>query len=523
MTRMRTTHLAATAALCLPLGCDSIGTETDNPMGPQGVELRRSSQPYETEATVPAADARALADAQRAFAAALLGDVATRAAADENIFLGAHSITRVLTMTLAGARGITETEMTTALQTTLPVESVHPAMNTLSQTLAAGMANNDVVYRTLDSVWLARDHAIQDPFLDVLSQHYDAGVFLVDFEDNAEAARGSINSWVADATDGFISELFGPGQFDATTELALTNAAYLSAPWQDRFDPTETTTQEFALPDGNVVEVPMMDRLWEYPYAFTVEWRALELPFRESSASMVLVLPNPGKMEEFLTTFDGDRIQEIVDGLEPARNNPKTVWAGVPRFEFSSSVDLQPSLEALGMVTAFDPLEANLTGIDPEGELYVGSFVHNTTVGVDEYGTTAAAATGEVMVPSPITPKLFFDRPFVFFIYDHETSAVLFVGRFARPAGEARPPTTPPVELTDAERICEALDASLCDARTMTVTECLAALEPDDAVVLEECADCVQAAHDSMWGGELGLGPPCDVATCADYCPDHPF
>ena len=516
-----TLSAAAAAVLLSPLACESAGTETDNPMGPEGVEIRRSSQPYITDVDVPAADAEALSDTERAFAAALFSDVAGRAADDENVFLGAHGILHVLAMTLAGARGSTASEMETAMQLTLSSDALHPAMNALTQALRAGTADSAVTYEALDALWLANDHETEAPFLDLLSQQYDTGIYLVDFENDAEGARTRINSWVADTTNGLIPELFGAGSIDATTELALTNAAYLSAPWQDRFDPEETTPEEFALLDGNVVEVPMMDHLFDYPYIFTVEWRALELPFRDSSMGMVFVMPNPGEFTEFESTFDGDRITEIVTALQPARDNPDMIWVTVPRFDFSSSVDLEPSLEALGMVTAFDEVGADFTGIDPGGELYVDSFVHRTTVGVDEYGTTAAAATGEYNYPAPIAPEMFFNRPFVFFIYDHDTDTVLFVGRFVRPEGEAGPPVTPPVERTDAQIICDVLDG--CTARTTTNDECVAALAADDAVVLEGCADCTQAAYDSQWAGSLGLGNFCDPATCADYCPDHAF
>lgn len=518
MTMSRFLPLTSTAALTAAAiaACSTTGTETDNPGAPEGVEFQRSSQPYRPVVDV-ADEARAsLRDAQRAFALDLYREVASRAGAEENLFIGTHSVLNVLAMTYAGARGTTETEMAAALRLSLGQSDLHPAMNALAQALRAETEGTEVRYEAVNSVWLARDHAVQDAFLDVLSEHYDTGVYLVDFLGNADGARQSINSWVAEQTEGFIEELFAPGQVGALTELVLTNAAYLSAPWKDRFDPETSETAEFALPDGNAVEVTMMDRTWGYPFAFTPNWRALELPFRDADMAMVFVLPRPGAWAEFEASVDGALLEEVVAGLEVSRSNDESVRVQVPRFDFSSSIDLEPPLQALGMVSAFGQQAADFSGIDPG--VYVESFVHSTTVGLDEEGTTAAAASGEVLVPLSITPTIRLNRPFLFFTYDHATSAILFVGRFVRPAGEARAPAPPP--RTDAETICTAL--TLCSDRTTTPTECATALAGDEPSVLEGCAACFAWASDGC-GSMPGCPGVCDAGSCADECPAHAF
>ena len=55
---------------------------------------------------------------------------------------------------------------------------------------------------------------------------------------------------------------------------------------------------------------------------------------------------------------------------------------------------------------------------------------------LDEEGTEAAAATAFVAVATSVPPTptpVVFDHPFVFFIRDRETNALLFVGHFANP------------------------------------------------------------------------------------------
>ena len=102
--------------------------------------------------------------------------------------------------------------------------------------------------------------------------------------------------------------------------------------------------------------------------------------------------------------------------------------------------DLQPPLTALGMVDAFDPAKADLTGLSDSAtarDLHVTAAVHKAFVEVNEEGTEAAAATGvAVGAASFTTPRKFrADHPFIFLIRDQETGAVLFLGRVTDPRG----------------------------------------------------------------------------------------
>jgi serpin B len=475
---------------------------------------------------VPADDQAALRDANRGFALDLYATVAGAAPADENVFLCPLGISTVLSMTYAGARGDTATELASVLHWDLGADALHPAVNGLHQSLRAGTENTAVRFDTVNSIWLAQDHGTADPFLDVLSQHYDTGVYLVDYAGDAEGARQSINEWVGDQTDGLIDELFAPGALAANTELTLANAALLSAPWRERFDVVDTQPGEFILPDGNAVDVQVMSRVYQYPFAFDVDWRAAELRFRDASMGMVFVLPNAGEFDEFEANLDSVQLEEIVTALEAAPADGATgasLWLQVPRFDFSASVDLRPPLETLGLQSAFDLSTADFSGIDSAGELYVDALVHRTTVGVDEEGTTAAAATGEVLRPLSLNPTISLDRPFIFFIYDHDTGTVLFLGRLVRPAGDAHAPSDAPDARSDAEIICDSLVE--CQGRTVTQAECVTALADADQLVLDQCADCHQMGLDLCAGiPGCAFGPDiCDPTTCADYCPSTAF
>jgi serpin B len=83
---------------------------------------------------------------------------------------------------------------------------------------------------------------------------------------------------------------------------------------------------------------------------------------------------------------------------------------------------------------------ANFWNIDGTNNLFISKVVHQAYVDVDETGTTAAAATGVVMVcpmclavSVPVIIPFDVNRPFIFMIVDNTSNTVLFMGRVNDP------------------------------------------------------------------------------------------
>ena len=96
------------------------------------------------------------------------------------------------------------------------------------------------------------------------------------------------------------------------------------------------------------------------------------------------------------------------------------------------------------MPPAFDGGTADFSGIHAPGPLYIGTVIHQANIDVDEKGTEASAATAVGMDtgggPSPVKEiELRLDHPFVFFVRDLETGAVLFMGRVVDPSAPRGP------------------------------------------------------------------------------------
>jgi serpin B len=116
---------------------------------------------------------------------------------------------------------------------------------------------------------------------------------------------------------------------------------------------------------------------------------------------------------------------------------PCEVDVYLPRFSIESDLRLDDALRRLGIPLAFERGSADFSGMNGRvADLSIGAALHKACVDVNEEGTTAAAATGIMMVALglPEPPQIFrADHPFLFLIRDTRTKSILFFGRLVEP------------------------------------------------------------------------------------------
>ena len=355
---------------------------------------------------------------------------------DANLFFSPYSISQALAMTYAGARGETEQQTAEALRFSLPQERLHPAFNGLDLELARrgegaqGKDGEGFRLNIVNALWGQHDFEFLADFLDLLAENYGAGLRLLDFVGATEQARVTINDWVSQQTEGRIKDLMPPGAIDAATRLVLTNAIYFNAAWASPFEPELTADGTFHLLDGSSVTVPMMRQTESLGYTAGPGYQAVELAYDGHELSMVILVPQAGEYEPFESTLDARRVAEIAGSLES-----RQVALTMPRFEFDSEFGLEQTLSTLGMPVAFTG-DADFSGMTGRRDLFISAVIHKAFVSVDEAGTEAAAATAVIMKLSAMPEEpvvVSVDRPFIFFIRDLQTGAVLFVGRVMDP------------------------------------------------------------------------------------------
>jgi serpin B len=400
------------------------------------VEGVLASHLVRSPADASAGDVVAVAAGDAAFGAEVL--VILAAEGGGNAAVSPLSLRLALAMAYAGARGDTAAQMAEVLRYDLPDDSLHAAFNALDQALEArnqtltvdGGAERRIEIAVSNALWGQAGVEVEAAFLDTLAAAYGAGMRLVDFAAAAEAARATINAWVAGETNDRIPELIPQGALTPETLLVLTNTVYLDADWALPFPSEATADGPFTRRDGSQVTVPLMHLQLSAGYAAGEGWQAVDLGYVGGEVAMLFVVPDAGRFDE-VAGASGTLFGEARGALADTE-----IQLALPRFEFRTQASLPDTLRALGMTDAFDPSRADFSGITA-GTLFISDVIHEVFVSVNEAGTEAAAATAVIMGRGAAPRdqvELTVDRPFLFWLYDRATGSVLFMGRVLDPA-----------------------------------------------------------------------------------------
>jgi serpin B len=349
-----------------------------------------------------------------------------------NLFYSPLGIESVLGMLYAGAAADTANQLGALLGAEGDPASLHAGLGSLLVDLSGDHPSRGYDLSLANRLFGAPDMQPSSSFVAIMRDDYRAPLERIDFQ-QPEAARETINRWVADQTHARIPDLLEPGQITPRSLLALVNAVYFKARWAVEFDPSDTASAPFHRAGGTSVPVQMMRRSkTKLRVSQLGEASLVEIPYRGGDVSFLGLLP-----------AEAQDLAEVEANLDLAALAPAELQRTeteleasllLPRFELKCRFDLIPVLRALGVVDLFDEGLADLSPIDPRPGLFVWPFVHEAWLKVDEEGAEAAAATAAVALTRSVTPTFVFDRPFLFFIRDNLTGAILFTGRVSDPS-----------------------------------------------------------------------------------------
>jgi len=377
-------------------------------------------------------------------------------------------------MVLSGARGETESEMARVLRHTLTRSAIDKANASLLATLngydrsaapvgcPAGLRFNGTECegapsasgacvagyrqgsrcvapgRQPPSAALKAANALMllEPKGDMIAPAY-AGLLEQDYR--AHVFRGAgleeINRWVDRQTEGKIDRILDA--IDPAAPAVILNAVYFKAAWKAPFIARSTSDEDFRLTPASTVKVSTMHRLGSYQMATRPGYRAIRLPYSVDALSMVVVLPDEvGGADKLARDLDAPALATLFREL----TEWKTVSLALPRFKTGFKARLGEIFQKAGMRRAFDPQRADFSGMTSrpprEAPLAINEVIHRAVIDVTEEGTEAAAATAITMMttsmPKNVEPFVV-DRPFLFYIGDEATGAILFQGRISDP------------------------------------------------------------------------------------------
>ncbi|MDE7311055.1 MAG: serpin family protein [Eubacterium sp.] len=332
-----------------------------------------------------------------------------------------------LSMVANGAKGTTKKEFENVLGSdTLALSK--SLMDTLPQ-------NEEGVQLTIaNSAWMDKQFTAKKKWLDTIKTQFQADVYEVNLDTNA--AKEKINKWVSGRTNELIPKLLDK-KLEKETRLALLNALYFHADWQQQFVGAFTSKSNFRLDHGTNAEVDMMHAsIRSCGYFHNKDAQGVVLPYKDSQFAFVAVKPvGETSIRDWYASYSAQKLAALIAGRQT-----KEVELALPKFEVRCRMNLNDSLKKMGIKKVFDEKKADLTLLGKsadEENLYLSLVLQEAVISVAEEGTEAAAATiGAVATGTaymPDKPVVYFDRSFMYMIMDMESGAPVFMGIVDQP------------------------------------------------------------------------------------------
>ncbi|XP_059328330.1 heterochromatin-associated protein MENT-like isoform X1 [Ammospiza nelsoni] len=382
----------------------------------------------------------------------------------QNIFFSPWSIATALAMVHLGAKGDTASQMAEVLhfnqtareegssETTRPsparpkkrkmdsehqgAENIHSGFKKLLSDI--NKRKSTYLLKSANRLYEEKTYPLLPKFLQLLTSYYNAKPQAVNFKRSAEQVRAQINSWVENKTERKIQSLLPAGSLHSRTVLVLVNAIYFKGKWEKKFLEKNTSEMPFRISKTKTKPVHMMflkDKFFIL-HETTMKLKIIELPYVENELSMFLLLPddindNTSGLELVERELTYEKLSEWTksDNMMKAEVN-----LYLPKLKLEENYDLKSPLSSMGIRNAFNPGQADFTGMSVKKDLFISEVIHKAFVEVNEEGTEAAAVTGVLMMRSRIPTMTFkADHPFIFFIRHNKSQTILFFGRFCSP------------------------------------------------------------------------------------------
>ncbi|MBQ5334449.1 MAG: serine protease inhibitor [Oscillospiraceae bacterium] len=427
--------------------CWLAGVEQNDPQPQERRSVDLLSGIEQGEVTKLAPAAAEFTAAQAKFSADLLREIQdAEEDKDKNLLLSPVSVSLALGMTMNGAKGQTLEEMQKVLGDDLTAEKLNQYYAGWSyQLLQPNLISfwdydeNGNIKRfdaestpitIANAIWF-RDNEqmihVPQSFLQTTADYYKAGAFKAPFN---QSTVDDINGWCFENTHHMIPNVIDYLPEDAV--MVLANALTFEDNWAEVYEEYQVRDETFHASNGKNHDVEMMSAT-ENVYLHDDKATGFIKSYRDPRYSFAAVLPNEDvSLDEYIASLDGEKLWNLTESKEHCE-----VITKMPKFQFDYELNMNDTLKALGMPTAFMPGIADFTGLNDLEDMptWIGKVIHKTHIDLSETGTKAAAVTAVIMEagcaldPDKPEPKeVILDRPFLFMIMDNTTGLPIFIG-----------------------------------------------------------------------------------------------
>lgn len=205
-----------------------------------------------------------------------------------------------------------------------------------------------------NKVYVMEKYSVKPSFQNIAYNSFKSEAQSLNFAANQQAAS-TINSWVEDHTNNKIKDLISADSLNSDTRMVLVNAIYFKGFWQHQFDKQQTFKAPFFLNEHDSVDVDFMriKKHFNYGVFDDLDATALELPYKDSDITMMIILPNKrgglATLENKLGTINFSEMSNKMYSQE--------VNVEIPKFKIEFDIKLNEPLKKVKLVEDVKMLE----------------------------------------------------------------------------------------------------------------------------------------------------------------------
>ena len=346
-----------------------------------------------------------------------LFDKETQQNGRENVLISPFSIQTALSMAANGASGNTLLEMKDFFDFgDENINTLNASYVALLEKLQKPSSTNTTVLSNNSFFYDKKRLQLSDGYQSLLKDQYKCSFNAYDFN-AVQPSVDAMNDWIKDNTNGKIDKLISTIKQD---DIAfLINTLFFKSGWSSSF--YKPTDDNFTNADGTVIKTPFIFRDANVPYYKGENYEIADIPFRDSTYSLSVVIPTK---KATVTPFSKSTYDALLQNLKYDR-----LWIGLPKMHLSYKNDLVSSLKLLNIKDAFSD-NADFTKMGTAANtIYISQIQHQAVLAVDEEGVEGAAATSVGFAVTSAPPSILYKSPFYVVLRHIDTNTILFIGK----------------------------------------------------------------------------------------------
>ncbi|XP_018420176.1 PREDICTED: serpin B8-like [Nanorana parkeri] len=356
----------------------------------------------------------------------------SRNAVGQNAVFSPLSIFSILSMVLMGTGGSTAAQIRKAIHFK-DVKDVHVEYKNLWEMLEKKSDGHILI--NANRLFGQKSFELFLSFLENTKNLYGAGMEQLDFHNDSEKSRQFINNWISQKTNGKIQQLLPQQSILPSTALVAVNTLYFAANWTKQFRESRTREATFTLLSNEQVTVQMMTmtNYFKSKYIENPGLKIVELPYgTKEDFSMVIMIPDNNVIfDKVNKMISYENLNAWISSTDMKMAN---IALQLPRLKVEKKISLKETLKSMGIIDAFNQVNANFSGMTNQHNMFMSEVYHQTSLEVNEQGTEASSSTGAVMsFRSLPNDEIKANRPFYVVIRHNHSNCILLYGVVNKP------------------------------------------------------------------------------------------